>query len=106
MKELGSDSIVEADPASDVLDVGVDRLAQVRDLVDEADLGREERVRRIFGELGGAPRSEQDRRFVEIERAIDFTHDFGRARILGADDDPVRMLEILDRSALAQEFRV
>jgi hypothetical protein len=65
VQELGSDPVVEADAAGDVLDVGVDRLAQIGDLVDEADLDREEGVGRIFGELGGAPAGEQDRRAVE-----------------------------------------
>ena len=33
----------------EVLDVGIDRLAQVGHLVDEADLGRKEGVRGVFG---------------------------------------------------------
>src|SRR4051812_2369797 len=52
MKEFRPDPVVEADAAGDVLDVGADHLAQIGDLVDEGDLGRQEGVRRIFGELG------------------------------------------------------
>ena len=55
MQELGPDAIVEADAARDVLDVGIDRLAQVGDLVDEADLDRQEGVRGIFRQLGRPP---------------------------------------------------
>ena len=43
---------------------------------------------------------------VEIERAINFRHHFARARIVGADHDAVGMLEVADRRALAQEFRI
>jgi hypothetical protein len=53
-----------------------------------------------------AARGEDQRRFVEEERAIEFAHAFARALVIGADDDAVRALEIVDRRAFAQEFRV
>ena len=89
MEELGADAIVEADPARDVLDVGADRFAQVGDLVDEADLGREEGVGGIFDQLGGPPPGEQDRRLVEEQRPVDFAQHVARLLVLGADDDAV-----------------
>ena len=89
VQELGPDAVVEADAARDVLDVGVDRLAQVGDLVDEADLDREEGVGGIFGQLGGPPAGEQDRRLVEEQRPVDFAQHLARLLVLGADDDPV-----------------
>ena len=106
MEELGPDAIVEADAARNVLDVGVDRFAQVRDLVDEADLDREEGIGGIFDELGGAPPGEQDRRLVEEQRAIDFPQHLARMIVFGSDDDPVGSLEVADRRAFAQEFGV
>jgi hypothetical protein len=39
---------VEPDAAGNVLNIGVDRLAQIGDLVDERDLRREEGVGGIF----------------------------------------------------------
>ena len=56
MQELAADAVVEADAARDLLDIGADALAQVRDLVDEGDLGREEGVAGIFDQLRGSPR--------------------------------------------------
>ena len=106
MEEFRADAIVEPDAARDLLHVGADAFAQIRDLVDEGDLGGEERVRGVFGEFGGAAVGEQDRRRVEIERAIEFLHHLARALVLHADHDAVRMLEVLDRGALAQEFRI
>ena len=106
MEELGADAIVEPDAARDVLDVGVDRLAQVGHLVDEADLRREEGVGGIFGQLGRAPAGEQHRRPVEEQRPVDFAQHLARLVVLGADHDPVGMLEVGDRRAFAQEFGV
>ena len=56
MQELGADAVVEADAAGDLLHVGADALAQIRDLVDEGDLDRQEGVGGVFDQLGGAPR--------------------------------------------------
>ena len=43
---------------------------------------------------------------VEIERAIELAHHLARAPVVGADDDAVGPLEVVDGGALAQEFRV
>jgi hypothetical protein len=40
------------------------------------------------------------------KRAVDLAHHLQRAWIVAADDDAVGPLEIVDRRALAQEFRV
>ena len=53
VQEVRPEAVVEADAARDVDDVRADELADVRDLVDEADARREERVRRELHELGG-----------------------------------------------------
>ncbi|CAO4144681.1 hypothetical protein LPLAFNJD_LOCUS1752 [Methylorubrum aminovorans] len=106
MQELRADAVVETDAAGDLLHVGTDLLAEIRDLVDEGDLGGEEGVGGVLGQLGRAPPGEQDRRLVEVERAVDLLHDGGGAGILGADDDAVGPLEVADGRALAQEFGV
>ena len=88
------------------LHVGADLLAQIRDFVDEGDLGGEEGVGGVFDQLGRAPADIHDRRGIEIERAVDFREHLARARVVAADHDAVGMLEILDRRAFAQEFGV
>ena len=75
VQELRADAVVEADAARDLLDVRADLLAEIGDLVDEGDLRREEGVRGVFGELGRAARGEQERRLVEVERAVELGHD-------------------------------
>ena len=106
VQEFAADALVEADAARDLLHVGADLLAQIGDLVDEGDLGREKGVGRIFGEFGRAAPDEDERRRVERQRPVDFLHHLARARVLDADDDAVGALEILDRRAFAQEFRI
>ena len=83
-----------------------DLLAKIGDLVDEGDLHREEGIGRIFDQLGRSARREQHRRLVEEQRPVDLRHDVARELALDADDDAVGMLEVLDRRAFAQEFRV
>ena len=74
-------------PRAGPADVGID-LAQVGHLVDEADLGREEGVRGVFGKLGRAPAGEQHRRAVEEQRPVYFGQRQSLV-VLGADRDPV-----------------
>ena len=106
MQEIAADAVVETHAARHLLHVGADLLAQIGDLVDEGDLGGKEGVGRVFDQLGGAPADIDDRRRVEIKRPVDFRDHGARPRIVGADHDAVGMLEILDRGAFAQEFRI
>ncbi|GJD94934.1 hypothetical protein OCOJLMKI_2141 [Methylobacterium iners] len=106
MQELRADAVVEPDAAGDLLHVGADLLAEVGDLVDEGDLGGQEGVGRVLGELGRAPARHQDRRLVEVERTVDLAHHLRLAGALGTDDDAIGPLEVGDRRALAQELGV
>ena len=49
---------------------------------------------------------EHDRRLVEGQRPVDLAHHLARALVVGADHDAVGELEVADRRALAQEFRI
>ena len=68
MQELVADAAVLADGRGDLLHVGADLLAQIGDLVDEADLQREEGVGGVLGELGGFAPDEHHRRVAQGER--------------------------------------
>ena len=41
-----------------------------------------------------------------MKRPVDLGHHAPGARIVGPDDDPVRVLEVADRRALSQEFGI
>ncbi len=106
MQELAADAPVEPDAARHVLDVGADLLAEIGDLVDEGDLGREKTVGGVFDELGRLQRGEENRRLDEIERAVKLAQHGAGALALGADHHPVGAHEVLDRRALAQELGI
>ena len=106
MQELRSDPAVEPHAARDLLHVGADLLAELRHLVDEGDLGGQEGVRRILDQLRGSPAGEHHRGFIDVQGSIKLGHEAARTLVLGADHHAVRTLEVLDRGALAQEFRV
>ena len=69
MQELVADAPVGADGGRHLLHIGADRLAQIGDLVDEADLHREEGVGGIFGELGRFAAHEHHRRIAQARAA-------------------------------------
>ena len=43
---------------------------------------------------------------VRVNGRYSSRHDFGRARVLDADDDAIGLQEVLDRRALLQELRI
>src|SRR6185312_4588514 len=106
MQELVADASVSADRGSDFLDVGADRLAQIGDLVDEADLHGQEGVGGIFGELGRFTAHEHHRCVAQSERLVQALHQNFGAFLIAAHEHAVGMSEIVDRRAFAQKFRI
>ena len=106
MQEFRTDAVVEPDAAGDFLHIGADLFAQISNLVDERDLGREERVRGVFYQLRRATAGEKHGRLVDVERPVRFSHYGACAIVFAADDDTVWSFEVPDRSALAQKFWV
>ena len=106
MQEFSADAIVEPHAARHLLHVGANLFAQVGDFVDEGNLGGEKRIGRVFDQFGGAPANIDDRQRIQIKRPVDFGEHGAGARVVGADHDAVRVLEVLDRGAFAQKFRI
>jgi hypothetical protein len=48
----------------------------------------------------------EDRSLVQVQWTIDLSRNFLGMLVLSADDDAIRMLEIMDRGAFAQEFGI
>ena len=96
-------AVVQAHPPRDLGHVGADLLADVGDLVDEADLGGEEGVGGELDHLGAGDVGADDRR---AERLVGGGDRVGGPLVarLGADHDAVGLHEVLDRGALAQEL--
>ena len=106
MQEVPPDAAVETDALGHVLNVGAQPLAQVGNLVDEGDLGRQEAVGGVLDELSRLERGEEHRRLGEEQRPVERPHDRLRPFGLDTDDDPVGAHEIADRGALSQELRI
>ncbi len=81
-------------------------LGEVRELVHEADLGREHRVRRVLRQLRRAQVHHDHALVIAGERVVERLQQFRGARIVGADDHAVRLHEVRDRRALLQEFGI
>ena len=103
VQELEADARVVAHADRDLARVGVDRLAQVRDRVDERDLGREERVRRVLDHLGRRGVGDEHRR---VDPLVELAHAHRRLAVFAADHDAIGVEEVADRLALAQELGV
>jgi hypothetical protein len=110
LQELAADAVVQAHALRDLDDVGAGLLADVRDLVDEGDLRREERVRGELHHLGA-----RDVRADELavlvaavgggeERAVQLGDGVAGPVARVPDDDAVGPEEVVDRRALLQEL--
>src|SRR6202042_2508964 len=101
-----ANAVVETDAVRDVENIGAETLAQVGDFVNKGYFHRQEHVGRIFDHLRTAARRIDDPPAVAFDGPVDLPHHLARAVVLDPDDDPVRPLEVLDRRAFAQEFRI
>jgi hypothetical protein len=86
--------------------VAADAVAEVRDLVDEGNLGREEGVGGVLRQLRRFERGDDDGRLDEVERAVEVAHDGDGRLVAAADDDAVGAHEVVDGRALAQKLGV
>ena len=98
------EAAVQVDPAHQRLDVGAGKsFADRGPLVAEGHECRKERVARVLDEL------RVDRGDLELgtgEGRIELGNRGGRARVASPEHDPVRIQEITDSRALAEELRV
>src|SRR5581483_12225172 len=113
--EGGTDPRIEPYRSRHVDNVGTHELADVRDLVDEADLRGEERVRRVLHGLCRQESCADQRRLTTRvtaaepllqDRPVDVHHPLDGGRIITSQDNAVRVEEVVYRGALAEELWV
>jgi len=102
VQETGADALVEAHAARHFDHVRPQTLADVGDLVDEADLGRQEGVGGVLDHLRRAQVGDHDR---GAQRQVKLGHRVRRHAILRAKHGAVRTHEVVDGRAFPQEFR-
>ena len=105
-EEPGSNPGVGAHAAAHLVHVGTNFLAEVRDLVHERDLGGEEAVGGVLRQLGTALVHDDQRVALADEGLVQARHHLLCPVAAHADHHAVRLQEIVDRIALAEEFRV
>src|SRR5712671_854362 len=98
--------MVKSKPAGDLLHVCPDFLAQIGDLINESDFRRQECVSSVLNELRSPSRGEEKGSLIEVERAVELFHQFSRSIIAHPNYDPVRVLEVSNSRALAEELWV
>jgi len=120
-EELRADAGIQAHCAGYFLDVGADAFAKIGDDVGVTDFQGQERVGCVLDKFGAADGGQEKfaagctRAFAGVDRAmkflfedgtIDLAEGCGAFFVLDADDDAIRVKEIRDRCAFAQEFGI
>ena len=120
VEELGADAGIQTDAGHDFGTLGADALADVGDLVGEADFHGEERVGGVLDHLGAGEGSGQQRHGDHGRRTrnarrgredlghqglVEFAHDREGCGV-AADHDAVGVERIGDGGAFAQELRI
>ena len=105
-KKGETDAAVVADAAADLVDVGPGALAEVRHLVDEADLRRKHGVGHVLGHLGALGRHDQQRLVGPQIRLIEVRQHVDHLPASGADDHPVGLHEVVDGHPFLEKLGV
>ena len=103
VQEVRADAPVEAHARGHDAHVGADLLADVGDLVDERDLGRQEGVGGVLDHLGAGHGGAHDR---GVDAGVERGDAVAVGIVVGADHDAVGVQHVVERGALAQELGV
>ncbi len=103
--ETVTDAWIGADADADLLDIRTDPLGDVGQFIHETDLGGQHGVGRVLGEFRGADVHDDQPIVIARKGIVQRAQQFSGARIVGADDDPIGLHEILDGGAFLQKFR-
>lgn len=106
IEELGADARIAADAAAHHVHVGAHQLAEVGDVVHEADAGGQHGVGGILDHLGRGDVGEDHPVVVEHERLVEPRHQLPCTVGLHAHHHPVGAHEIVHRVAFLQELGV
>src|SRR3990167_1124237 len=99
-EKRGPEAPVQADSAPDFIHIGADFLAKIGNFVDEGDFRGQHAIGGVLAHLRAARIHNEDRVSRANKRLVELFNEFDRLGIVAAQDHPVRLHEILDRSAL------
>src|ERR1700738_1020046 len=106
MQEFRPDSVIEPDPACNFLHIRAHSFAQIRDFIDEADLGGKECIGGLLDQVGRSAAGVKYGSLVEVERPVNFSHNFFGALIVCPNDNSIGVFEIVDGGTFPQKFWV
>ena len=106
IEKLIADPRIGADAVANRFDVRAQTLREIGELVHERDARRQHRIRRIFGELGGAHVHHQHSLMAPLKRRVNAAQRRDGVRVVAADDDAIGTHEIVDGRALLEELRI
>jgi hypothetical protein len=101
-----ADPLVQPERVGEYGHVAAGHLAQLGHRVDEADLGRQERVRRVLDQLRGGQVAGDHRRLLGQRDRVHLLQQPQCVIGLDAEDQPVRLQRVADRETLAEELRL
>ncbi|MDT4849708.1 hypothetical protein FQZ97_838350 [compost metagenome] len=101
-----ADARIGADAAAHLLDVGAERLGQVRHFVHERNAGGQHGVGGVLGQFGRTHVHHHQAVVRALEGLVNAAHDADGVFVVRADHDPVRAHEIVDGGPFLQEFGV
>ena len=104
--EVVADPRIRSDADADVLDIGAEALGDIGQFVHEADSGGQHRVGGVFRQFCRAHVHDHHPIVVAVERIVERLEQFRRSGIAGADENPVRLHEVVDRRPLLEKLRV
>ena len=106
IEKVVADTGIRTDALAHQFNIRAQSLGEVGQFVHERDARRQHGIRRILGQLGRAQIHHDHPLMVALEWRIELTHEFHRLRILGTDDDAIRLHEIFDRRPFLEELGV
>ena len=83
--------------------IGAGGVANDRDGVDVGDFQRQEGIRGVLDQFGGIDVRDDD---GSVEGGVNLLHGLHRPLRTDSDDDPIRLHQILDSEAFAEEFGI
>ena len=112
MQKTPANALIQTHATRNIMDIASHFFAKISHLVDEGDFHGEKGICGVFGEFRRFEVCNDDRRFNQMQGAIDFTHDpcrtfaFVGTGCINPDDHAIRAHEISDSVTFSEEFRI
>src|SRR5690606_15072001 len=101
-----ADSRISAHTRAHFFYINIERIAKFSDLVHEGDLRRQQRIRRVLRHFRFARTHHKDTVMTAYERRVEFAKERLRTLAVAAENNALRIHEVLHRRTFLQELRI